>query len=145
MFPRDLFRHCPSCGGKLPSPAANPLSCVACGFQFYFTPAIAVAGFVFGPDGRGLFIRRSREPAKGKLALPGGFVDFDETAEEALRRETREEVNLEVAELRFLCSQTNSYHYGAVTYPVLDLFFTARAVDISPAAALDGVESFDWV
>jgi ADP-ribose pyrophosphatase YjhB (NUDIX family) len=145
MFPRALFRHCPSCGGKLPpTSAGNHLACEACGFLYYFNPAVAVAGFVFGPDGRALFIRRAKEPAKGRLALPGGFVDFDETAEEALRRETREEVNLDPTDLRFLCTQTNSYHYSGVTYPVLDLFFTARVADGAPAAALDGVAGFDW-
>jgi ADP-ribose pyrophosphatase YjhB (NUDIX family) len=146
MFPRDLFRHCPSCAGKLPPPrAGNHLACESCGFLYYFNPAIAVAGFVFTPDGRGLFIRRAKEPGKGMLAVPGGFVEFDETAEQALRREAREEVNLDLAELQFLCTQTNSYNYGGVTYRVLDLFFVARAVDGAQAAALDGVESFDWV
>ncbi|HYT59019.1 MAG TPA: NUDIX domain-containing protein, partial [Haliangiales bacterium] len=94
MIPREFFHHCPRCGAKQAAlPAGNSFKCAACGFLYYFNPAIAVAGFVFAADGRALFIRRAKEPAKGRLALPGGFVDFNETAEEALRRETREEVN----------------------------------------------------
>ena len=145
MIPREFFHHCPRCGAKQAAlPAGNSFKCAACGFLYYFNPAIAVAGFVFAADGRALFIRRAKEPAKGRLALPGGFVDFNETAEEALRRETREEVNLDLADLQFLCTRTNSYPYGGVTYPVLDLFFIARVVRAESVAALDGVESFEW-
>ena len=91
---------------------------------------------------RALFIRREG-PGERKLALPGGFVDIGERAE-ALRREIREEVNLEVASVEFLCSQPNEYHYKGVTYPVLDLFFVTRASGNQPAVALDGVESVCW-
>ena len=146
MFPREFFHYCPRCGAKQAAPPAdNSLQCAACGFLYFFNPAIAVAGFVSGPDGLVLFIRRAKEPAKGKLALPGGFVDSGETAEAALRRETREEVNLEPTDLSFLCSQTNRYHYGDVTYPVLDLFFVAGAERTDSVAALDGVASFQWM
>ena len=146
MEPAKHFEFCPHCGQRRREEVGSaPFRCAACGFLYYFNPAIAVAGFVFGPSGKTLFIRRAKEPAKGKLALPGGFVDVGETAEEALRRETREEVNLELSGLTFLCSHTNRYHYGGVTYPVLDLFFEARAVDADSIAALDGVESFEWM
>ena len=92
-----------------------------------------------------MFIRRAKEPAQGKLAVPGGFVDIGETAEDALRREIKEEVNLEVESLEFLCSAPNEYHYEGVTYPVLDLVFVTRATSTDKTAALDGVESFCWL
>src|SRR6185295_12756038 len=68
-----------------------------------------------------------------------------ETAEEALRREIKEEVNLDVGPLEFLCSAPNEYLYRGVNYPVLDLAFVCRAVSTEPIAALDGVESFCWL
>ena len=95
--------------------------------------------------GRLLWGRRARDPAKGKLALPGGFVDVGETAEAALRREIREEVNLTVGPLEFLCSQPNDYSYHGITYPVLDLFFVAPALDTTRLRALDGVDSVHWI
>jgi ADP-ribose pyrophosphatase YjhB (NUDIX family) len=106
---------------------------------------VAVAAFVQRPGGEVLFIRRAHEPAKGKLALPGGFVDIGETAEVALRREIREEVGLEVGRLEFLGSETNEYCYREVRYPVLDLFFETAAAAPHQAAALDGVEALCWL
>ena len=146
MKPSQFFHHCPRCGAaQAAPPPGNVFACVTCGFTLYFSAANAVAAFVRRADGRALFIRRGKEPAKGKLAPPGGFVDLGETAEEAVRREMREEVGLELDNLAFLCSQPNAYHYKDVTYPVLDFFFTARAVASDQARALEDVESFCWL
>jgi len=45
-------------------------------------------------DGRVLLVRRSNEPLG--WALPGGFIDYGESAEDAARREVREEVGISV-------------------------------------------------
>ncbi len=146
MFPSQLFQFCPRCGEAVAGPAANePLRCAACGFVYFFNPCVAAAAVAFRADGKALFIRRAKEPAKGRLALPGGFIDIGETAEEALRREFREEVNVELADVAFLSSHPNDYVFRDVTYPVLDFFFTARIVDAENVAALDDVADFLWL
>lgn len=43
-----------------------------------------------------LLIKRKNEPFQGKWALPGGFLEADETLEEGCRRELQEETGLEV-------------------------------------------------
>src|SRR5260370_53496 len=116
MKPIEHFQFCPRCGQRLERAASDQsLSCPACGFVYYFNPAIAAAAFILNASGQTLFIRRAKDPAKGKLAIPGGFVDVGETAESALRREIREEVNLGLGSLRYLCSATNQYQYKEVT------------------------------
>lgn len=78
-------------------------------------------------DGEVLWIRRGREPGKGKLGMPGGFVDADENLEQAAIREVREETGQEISDLQYLCSHPNSYLYDGCVRPVCDVFFTARA------------------
>lgn len=146
MEPSRLFQFCPRCGQRRPAhQPPQPFLCDACGLRYFFNPVIAVAAILLGPDDRALFIRRAKDPAKGKLAVPGGFVDIGETAEEGMRREIKEEVNLEAGKLSFLCTALNQYLYEGVTYPVLDICFVTRAISIEPIAALDGVESFCWL
>jgi ADP-ribose pyrophosphatase YjhB (NUDIX family) len=92
-----------------------------------------------------LFIRRAKEPGKGLLAMPGGFVDAGETAEEALLREIREEVGLQLRDVTYFASYANLYPYDGVTYRTLDLFFMCEADDPSRARALDGVSGVEWL
>jgi ADP-ribose pyrophosphatase YjhB (NUDIX family) len=146
MFPAELFRFCPRCRAVRPAENVGhiPLRCGSCGLVFYFNPTVSAAAFVFDAQDRALFIRRAHEPAKGKLGIPGGFVDIAETAEAAVRREVREEVGLEVEGVAFLGSFPNDYHFREVTYPVVDLVFTARAMNPESARALDGVVGLEW-
>lgn len=47
-----------------------------------------------------LLIRRGNEPFKGCWAFPGGFMNMDETAEDAAKRELKEETGLSVDSLK---------------------------------------------
>lgn len=146
MLPQEMFRFCPRCGAARAAENVGqvPLRCGACGLTFFFNPTVAAAAWVFDPDGRALLLRRSHDPAKGKLGIPGGFIDAGETAEQALRREVREEVGIEVTGIAFLSSIPNLYHYRDVTYPVLDFVFTATAIEPASARALDGADEVAW-
>ena len=106
---------------------------------------MAAGVVVEGGDGRVLFVRRAKEPARGLLAFPGGFVDFGETAEGAARREAREETGIDVEGLRFLGSWPNLYEWRGVTYPVVDLYFTGRVGDGEVASARHEVEEVVWL
>lgn len=146
MAPSEYFRHCPACGAPRGGDGpASPFRCGACGFTLFFNAAIATAVFIRRRDGRFLFIRRARDPGKGLLAPPGGFVDIGERAEDAVRREVREEVGLELASLDYLASFPNSYFYRDVTYPVLDFFFVAETEEPEAARPLEDVDGLSWL
>lgn len=63
-------------------------------------PAVTVDCVIFGLDDselKVLLIKRASDPFKGRWALPGGFVDMDETLDAAARRELEEETGLRQA------------------------------------------------
>lgn len=145
----EHFRHfhtCPRCGATADEPnRVVPFRCAHCGFVLFFNAAAAVAVFVRREDGHVLFVRRAKDPGRGQLGLPGGFADFGETAEEATRRETREEVGLELGDLTYLASFPNVYVYSGVTYHTLDIFFVAATKGTEAPRALDAVDSVCWI
>ena len=117
------------------------IRCQTCGFLLFFNVASAAGAIIADPQGRILLLRRDRDPRKGKLAMPGGFIDPGESAEEGLSREVREEVNLQVTSCRYLCSFPNRYEYKGLTYPTEDLFFVCTVQSLEPLAAQDEVAS----
>jgi len=145
MTPVEHFKHCPRCGALRSGEPVIPFRCTNCGFVYYFNPTVAAAVVLTRPDHRVLFITRAKDPAKGKLALPGGFIDIGERAEDGLRREAREEVGLDTGALEFLCSHQNEYPYQGVHYPVLDLIFAAPVSGCADARSLDGVANVEWL
>ena len=65
----------------------------------YARPSVTVDCVVFGldldaEDLKILLIQRSGKPFAGMWALPGGFVDMDETLEQAAKRELQEETGI---------------------------------------------------
>jgi ADP-ribose pyrophosphatase YjhB (NUDIX family) len=135
-----IYDHCPRCGRRaMSSKRPGLVVCAECGLALFVGPSPAVGAIVLDREDRVLLIRRAHEPGKGLLAVPGGFVDQDETAEHALRREIREEVGLELHEFVFLISEPNHYPYKGIVYTTLDLFFVARVSTFDAAKPLDAV------
>lgn len=104
--------------------------CPSCGFQYFHNVATA-AGAIVESDGKVLFIVRAAEPAAGLLALPGGFVDPGERAEDAVIRECREEIGWVPGSIEFLASFPNRYEYRNILYNTCDFFFLARTNGLS--------------
>jgi mutator protein MutT len=95
---KRTYHFCPLCGTRLEERLAFQQIrsvCPACGFVHFHDPKVAVIGLVTW-DNHVLLIRRGVDPMKGKWALPGGYMDAGEMPADALKRELREEVGLEV-------------------------------------------------
>ena len=108
-------RYCGACGGSLeerllPAEQRARLVCGGCGAVAYRNPKIVVSTLVVA-SGRVLLCRRAEAPAAGWWALPGGFMECDESLEEAAVRETFEEtgVRLAAADLRLHTVSTLPY------------------------------------
>jgi len=63
-------------------------------------PLVSVGAFIYNNDGK-VFLMRSKKWSD-KLVVPGGKVDYMEKMEDALKREVKEETNLEIDQLEFL-------------------------------------------
>jgi ADP-ribose pyrophosphatase YjhB (NUDIX family) len=121
------LKFCPRCGSPdFRAETAHQLVCAACAFEWFLNPAVAAACFVLDERDRVLLIRRQKDPGRGLLAPPGGFIHAGETAEAGVRREVQEETGLSPETVEYLGSQPNTYAYGGHSYAVLDLFFVAR-------------------
>jgi len=117
---------CPSCGRKSFEEDDNQRNeCKECNFTFYRNVAAAVAVVVRCRD-EVLFTIRATDPGKGMLDLPGGFVDPQESLEEAAKRELLEELRIDESSLRYLFSEPNIYRYRDVDYNTIDAFFEVQ-------------------
>ncbi len=137
------YSHCPLCGSSAYLDGEPGRRCDDCGHREFNNPVAAAGAFIADADGRLLFIRRANDPAKGKLMIPGGFLDGGESLEEAVRREVREEVGLEVAELTYLTSHTNQYLFDGFHRVTVDVVFaaTVTATDLEAQVVLDPEEA----
>ena len=100
MTSRPKDSYCSSCGTAFAPDSGWPRTCAVCGATTYRNPLpVAVALLPVCQDGGTglLVIRRSIEPRRGLLALPGGFIDHGETWQQAVVRELAEETGLTAA------------------------------------------------
>lgn len=126
------FGVCPSCGSRgITLLRGHEFSCPDCGFDYYHNVATAVGAIIRHGDSI-LCLVRAKDPGRGRVGLPGGFVDPGESAEEALRRECMEEVSLRIDGLRYLGSYPNDYVFKGVPYKTCDLFFAAQVPPETP-------------
>ncbi|MFI3318214.1 MAG: NUDIX domain-containing protein [Rikenellaceae bacterium] len=139
------FHHCPKCGGAFVDNNIKSKRCASCGFVYYFNPSAAVVAIIKNERGELLVATRAKEPAKGSLDLPGGFVDSYESAEQSVRREVMEECNLEIKSLKYLFSIPNIYSYSGFDVHTLDMFFECMVTDIENIAAADDVASLQFI
>jgi len=135
-----LFTHCPVCGStRFVLNNEKSKRCEACNFVFYMNASAAVAAFIVNDAGDLLVCRRGKEPAKGTLDLPGGFIDANETAEEAVKREIAEELQATVVEAKYLFSLPNEYEYSGLLIPTLDMIFACTVESVENLKAGDDV------
>lgn len=75
----------------------------------YPHPAVTADCVVFGVEGINLYvllIERGGEPYKGCWAIPGGFMEIDESADKAAIRELKEETGLDAVSVKQIGAYT---------------------------------------
>ena len=124
-------KFCSKCGGPMarsvpPTDSRERHVCTKCGWIHYLDPKVA-CGTIAELDGKFALIQRAIEPKKGLWSFPCGFMEVDETTEQAAVRETLEETGLQVA---------LESHLGTYSYP--DSWFGGSVVVIVYRARVTG-------
>jgi ADP-ribose pyrophosphatase YjhB (NUDIX family) len=95
-----------------------------------------------GAGRRGLVaIRRDIEPARGQLALPGGFIEVGESWQEATVRELREETGLIATAGEVRLFAVHSAPLGTIN--IFGLLPTRRFEELPPSAPTE--EATEWL
>lgn len=137
--------HCPNCGLQSFEFDGNKVyRCKACQYEFFFNAATAVGALIVN-DGKLLTGVRARAPGQGLLDLPGGFVDPDESLEQALKRELDEELSIAPSSMKYFSSGSNRYLYNKVEYTTCDVFFICDVDSFEGMQANDDISEYRWV
>lgn len=140
MHPLALFKYCPKCGSiHFEEHNEKSKKCTNCGFVYYFNPSAATVAFILNDKNELLVARRGKNPAKGTLDLPGGFIDMNETGETGVAREVAEETGLQVEKCIYLFSIPNIYPYSGFDVHTLDMSFLCLVKDTKKIYAHDDV------
>ena len=114
--PLAQFLYCPECGSShFEVNNEKSKKCADCGFVYYFNPSAATVALILNEKNELLVCRRAKEPAKGTLDLPGGFID-----------------------MFFLCTVENMSHFSAMD-DVADAFFLPLSEINSEDFGLDSI------
>lgn len=114
-----MQRYCGYCGGSLHKlPETTEKKCSQCEKSFF--PKLSAAILVLIQRGDEILLARGSQHSSGLYTVLAGFVDLGESAEQTVHREIREEVGLEV---------TNLKYFGSQSWPFPDSFMIAFTAD----------------
>ncbi len=141
--PHTIFKFCPKCGkATLYKLNEKAQACNNCDFLLYTNAAAAVAAIIENEKGEIMLTTRAVEPAIGMLDLPGGFADHNESIESALKRELKEELNIELSGYHYFTSFPNQYLYKNLLYYTLDMIFICKVKSFEDIFAADDISAF---
>lgn len=111
----------------------------------YKIPSLTVDIFIYNENHEFILIKRKNDPFKDSWALPGGFVDYGETTEDAAIREAKEETSIDIESVKLfnVYSDPNRdprRHTVSIVYLAHGNFDDAKADDDAKDI---GVYSFD--
>jgi ADP-ribose pyrophosphatase YjhB (NUDIX family) len=139
------FKYCPICGHSLihlNEKKDNGPRCVKCERIFYSAPHPTVSAIITDAEEKQFILaRRKFAPLKGYWDIPGGFLGLGESLEDGLRRELREELEIEIQIKELLGSYADVY--GENLVPTINVFYLATIFKGIPTARSD-VSEVRW-
>ncbi len=142
--PDTPYSYCPVDATPLEKSGGSPtgMKCPECGRSWYRNSSPST-GCAIVEDGKVLVTVRAGEPEKGRVDVPGGFLEAGEHPADALVREVDEELGVGIGEVIGPLIMA-VHNYGENGPFVLALGFAARMIEGEPEPA-DDVAEFRWV
>jgi NADH pyrophosphatase NudC (nudix superfamily) len=138
------FEFCPSCAARVRDrDEEGGAACPDCG-RVWYQNSSPTAGAVIVDGDRALVTVRAREPEKGRVDVPGGFLLPGEDPVDGLKREVREELDVEIETSVHDVISMATHTYGEEDDYVLALGFRARVLSGEPNPG-DDVADIKWV
>ena len=106
-------------------------------------PEPTVGALIFNREGKLLLMKSHKW--KGKWVVPGGHIELGERMEDALRREVKEETNLDIHDIEFLCFQEFIYDERFWKRSHFIFFDYACQTDSTEVRLNDEAEEYRWV
>lgn len=120
------MKFCPACGKELEKfKVFRLIECKICGLNFYLNSVPTAAAILENKSREILLVERKFDPKKGYWDLPGGFVEIDENLTEAVKRELKEELGIEVESLSMIGSSTDRYPFKGIQYSTVTALYIA--------------------
>ncbi len=138
-----IKKYCPYCGyGLIDKFVEGRVRryCKSCADPIYENPVPAACLVTVDDCDRILLVKRSVDPKKGMWCLPGGFMELQETPEEAGLRELKEETGVE-GKIEMLLGVTT--HSGSMYDTILMTGFLVRQYCGEPIAG-DDADEVKW-
>lgn len=133
------YQFCPMCGEKYKD---NNYSCSRCNYILYKNPVPAVGAIILNAEKQVLMVKRAIDPHKGKWEFVGGFVEYGEDAQEALKREIGEELQISAQIGKLLLCVTDTY--GDEEKCTINLFYLAYIKENACLQLSDEIEDYGW-
>ncbi len=118
----------------------NLFVCGKCGFNIYTNPAPTTAAIIENSKGEVLLVKRKFEPMKGYWDLPGGFMEPEESIEQSTIREIKEELDVNITDIKYLVSYPDEYLFQEVNYKILGITVTGKIDENAKITPSDDVE-----
>ncbi len=106
-------------------------------------PGVVCAGLIIDDEGRILLVKAERW--NNMYALPGGHIDLGERVIDAVKREMKEETNLDVDDIRFI--RWGEFIFGKEFYEKRHFIYFHYSSDLKnkDVKLNDEAQSFIWV
>lgn len=138
------FTFCPKCGGNFKKHTHNSLVCTSCGLHYYINPKGCNAIILKNSKDEVLLVKRKDDPQKGFWDLPGGFIDVNETIEESMHREMKEELGIDIEQITYFTSFYDRYVFGGIKAYTICAVFIGTVPDNSNIIPADDAESVEF-